>query len=142
MGQASITTASERQGHAAGAFCSAPPSPRHRLRPPISRACWKCICPRLWKRSQADSGAGVDLGVRLERVHGRSVRALCRGERAKVSGSCYLSCPGVFWETWGRDFFGVLAERLQKDVCTPPHRQGKKMGEEREVWDGPPLSPV
>ena len=50
-GQGQYHYSERASGTSAGAFCSAPPSTRNRLRPPISRACWKCICPRLLKRS-------------------------------------------------------------------------------------------
>src|SRR5262249_61919595 len=30
----------------------------------------------------------------------------------------YLSRPGVFWATRGRDFVGGVDERLHKDACT------------------------
>src|SRR5207247_1346462 len=54
-----------------------------------------------------DSGAGVELVVSRWRAHGREVCALCLGERAKWSGEFYLSRPGVFWDTRGRDFVCV-----------------------------------
>src|SRR5215471_2569885 len=56
--------------------------------------------------------------VSLWRAHGRQVRALCLGERAKLSRSLSLSRPGMFWETRGRDCVCVGDERLHKDACT------------------------